>query len=289
MASKSEREWWVKVNIDDLCHDLDRLESTEERGQWLEGFRVGSRGHDPRDTWGAAKMLGYGFGMVCHDEAVIYRDKKVIAGQISADSRREKNGTAQPLKMIPAEHTPNSVRTVLGICSEHNPEQTPEHAPNQPTTNSYQPTASNEKRTAKNEQLPHTPRGGLSVGASDVVGVWNAATKGSGLPSARMVDKRIRLIKTRLKDSGWLSDFTDAVAYIVKSPFHRGDNDRKWVADIDYLLQPGKATQIAEKAKADPLQPSGGKAMVKWGGFDQVDYNQAGKECRKDGNGNFYL
>lgn len=159
MGSKTEREWWVKVNIDDLCHDLDRLESTEERGQWLEGFRVGSRGHDPRDTWGIVKMFGHAFGMVCHDEAVIYRDKKVIAGQISADSRREKNGTAQPLKMIHTEHTPNGVRTVLGICSEHNPEQTPEHAPNQPTTNSYQPTASNEKRTAKNNPPLNPPRG----------------------------------------------------------------------------------------------------------------------------------
>ena len=159
MGSKTEREWWVKVNIDDLCHDLDRLESTEERGQWLEGFRVGSRGHDPRDTWGTAKMLGHAFGMVCHDEAVIYRDKKVIAGQISADSRREKNGTAQPLKMIPAEHTPNSVRTVLGICSEHNPEQTLEHAPNQPTTNSYQPTASIQQQTESNDPPLNPPRG----------------------------------------------------------------------------------------------------------------------------------
>lgn len=159
MGSKAEREWWVKVNIDDLCHDLDRLESTEERGQWLEGFRVGSRGHEPRDTWGQPKMLGHTFGMKCHDEAVIFRDKKVIAGQISADNRREKNGTAQPLKMIPAEHAPNGVRTVFDVCSEHTPEQTAEHASNQPTTNSYQPTTSNQKRTTSNESPLYPPKG----------------------------------------------------------------------------------------------------------------------------------
>lgn len=283
----TDRTFFVRLNLDDMAADIDRLDSTEERGLWLEGFRIGSRGHDKRDEWGFPKLLGHAFGLRCHDEAVIFRDKKVIAGQTSADRRRERNGTAQPsTKSRDSEHCSNGARTVLEHTSEqtpeHHAEQTSEQTPNQPTTNIQQP-------TTINEQHPLTPKGDDSHDSAEIVAAWNDGTKGSGLPSARNTDKRARVIRTRMKEAGWVEDFCAAVAFIAKSPFHRGDSASKWVADIDYLLQAGKATQIAEKAKATPTPSSGGKAVVKWGGFDQVDYEQSNKECRKDEDGNFYL
>lgn len=55
-----------------------------------------------------------------------------------------------------------------------------------------------------------------------------------------------------------MEDFQAACAYVAASPFHLGQNDRGWVATLDYVLQPGKATELAEKATARPTTPQGG-------------------------------
>lgn len=82
-----------------------------------------------------------------------------------------------------------------------------------------------------------------------VVESWNTITSGK-LPKAKLTTKRRDLIRTRVKEDGWLDDFKAACAYVVKSAFHLGQNDRGWVATLDYLLQAGKATELAEKSTA---------------------------------------
>jgi hypothetical protein len=130
-----EREWWVQVNLDDLSHVTAQMETTEERGQWLEGFLVGAQGHPARDSWDGFKRMGFEFGASCHTEAVAFRSSKSAAGKASADARRAKYGSASP----------NSVRAVFEHTSEQEPEQTSEQTPNQPTTNNQQPTTRSEQ------------------------------------------------------------------------------------------------------------------------------------------------
>ena len=141
----TSREWWVQVSLDALSDSLDQLETTEERGQWLEGFRVGSRGHSPRDDWSKFKRMGFDFGVGCHEEAVEFRAKKAGAGKASAEARKAKYGSASP----------NGVRSVFEHNSEHQPEhqleQTTEQTTNQPTANSQQPTASNEQPASSSQ------------------------------------------------------------------------------------------------------------------------------------------
>lgn len=235
-----QRTFFVSVNLDDLSDEMDALDSTEERGLWLEGFKVGSRGHGDREGWHPAKAQGYAFGRGCWEKAEVFRAKKAEAGQASAEARRQKNGTAQPRRD----------RTDSEQCSG----DVPNTARTEPRTDAeliHKPESINQEQETKNEEPhPPTPQGGAAM----VVGEWNAAVEGTPLPKARVTPPRTKTIGTRLKESGWLEDFRAALTYVTKAPWCRGENDRAWIADLDFLLQPGKATQLAEKSRA-PVPP----------------------------------
>lgn len=133
-----QRTFFVSVNLDDLSDEMDALDSTEERGLWLEGFKVGSRGHGDREGWHQAKARGYAFGHVCWEKAEEFRAKKAEAGQASAEKRRQKHGTAQPQRdRTDSEQcsgdVPNTARTEGRTDSEliHNPQSTIQETTNE--------------------------------------------------------------------------------------------------------------------------------------------------------------
>ena len=103
------------------------------------------------------------------------------------------------------------------------------------------------------EQPPVSPKGD-SGKASEVIEIWNETVKAteSRLPLARANGKRIGAIGVRLREVGWLDDFKVAAEFVCRSPWHRGENDSSWVATIDFLLRPGKATELAEKSRVTP-------------------------------------
>ena len=101
------------------------------------------------------------------------------------------------------------------------------------------------------ESLP-MPENLPAMKSAEVVEIWNASTRGK-LPQAKSTLKRQAIIQTRLKESGWIEDFRRACEYLAHSDWHCGANDRKWVATIDFALQYGKATELAEKA--GPVMP----------------------------------
>lgn len=238
----AERTWTVRVNLDDLGAQMLALDDDAERGAWLTGFQVGAAGAPCRDTWSDAKRRGWEFGVSSYNEAMEFRSKKAAAGEASANARRAKTGSAQPPRQD--QNSTGSERCSSGVRT--NLEQDIEHAPNQPTANSQQPTTENEQ-----QQSPPAPQGG----ATEVVDLWNAAVDGSPLPKARVTPTRSKTIATRLKERGWLDDFRASLAYLTTTPWYRGENDRGWIADLDFLLQPGKATQLAEKSRSPVVAP----------------------------------
>lgn len=91
----SDRTFFVRLNLDDMAAEVVGLDSTEERGFWLEGFLVGSRGKDPRENWAPAKVCGHAFGAACFREAEEFRGKQSAKGRASGDARRNRT-TVQP-------------------------------------------------------------------------------------------------------------------------------------------------------------------------------------------------
>lgn len=126
----TDRTFFVRVNLDDMATDLIGLDSTDERGLWLEGFVVGSRGKDCRVDWPAAKLEGHSFGLKCFNEAEEFRDKQSAKGHASADARRNRKATeVQP----DVNHGSTTVQPDVNQTSTH------------PTTNIQQPITNSEK------------------------------------------------------------------------------------------------------------------------------------------------
>jgi hypothetical protein len=81
----------------------------------------------------------------------------------------------------------------------------------------------------------------------DVLRAWNEAASRAGLRRCRGSEKIKKTIRTRLKADGWFAAFSSSVAYAEGSDWTRGQNDRGWVADLDWLLRDGNAEKYADR------------------------------------------
>lgn len=68
-----------------------------------------------------------------------------------------------------------------------------------------------------------------------------------GLAKAQaLTDERKTRIRQRLNECGGLTGWMDAMGKIRASPFLRGDNDRNWKANLDFLLRKSSFTRLME-------------------------------------------
>lgn len=124
------RTFFVRVNMDDMCAELDTLRP-DQHAEWLAGFRAGCRGRIP-GGWDGPRLMGAEFGMSCWEEAEGYRAKQSECGKRSAAVRKQKFGTAIP------EGGSNHATKVVRRSSE--PEPNPSNIQH-PTSNNEQPEA----------------------------------------------------------------------------------------------------------------------------------------------------
>jgi hypothetical protein len=91
---------------------------------------------------------------------------------------------------------------------------------------------------------------------SEVVQTWNATAKALGLPQVLRVEGRRRdAIRARLREAGWLELFRQALEALATSPelaWARGakpmGDGGVFRADLDFMLRPGKAVWMVERA-----------------------------------------
>jgi len=91
----------------------------------------------------------------------------------------------------------------------------------------------------------------------EVVEHWRTVAVKAGLPDVLKgtVEKLRSAMNARLKDPEWLPVFREAVSYAAAHPdggWMRGEGDRRWKVTMEWLLKPGKAEDIAAKARASP-------------------------------------
>lgn len=81
---------------------------------------------------------------------------------------------------------------------------------------------------------------------------WNSLAERLGLPKARTLDAaRRKAIRTRLADGG-LPAWRQALAAVENSPHCRGENDRSWRADLDFVCQAKSWRRLLEGSYAGP-------------------------------------
>lgn len=107
------------------------------------------------------------------------------------------------------------------------------------------PPGSNEPIASSNEDVSAEPTA-KPLSKREVMEAWQERMVPLGFPRiAKMTGQRERMLNARLKDSTldeWLRVF-DA---LERSNFCRGENDRGWKADFDFLLQPKSFTGLLE-------------------------------------------
>lgn len=83
---------------------------------------------------------------------------------------------------------------------------------------------------------------------SEILEAWHQRMVPLGFPAvAKMTAQRERQLTARLKDST-LDEWQRAMDALERSAFCRGENDRGWRADFDFLLQPKSFTKLIEGA-----------------------------------------
>jgi len=93
--------------------------------------------------------------------------------------------------------------------------------------------------------------------AQDLVDLWNATTK-PPLPKCReLTDERRRKIRTRIAKRPSLAEWREAFEALQDSAFCRGENDRGWVADFDYVIKNDTVVaKVLERARARREAPA---------------------------------
>lgn len=81
-----------------------------------------------------------------------------------------------------------------------------------------------------------------------VIEAWNELAERLGLPVVKkLTTARNRQLASRIRQNT-IEDFQTALGAIERSQFLRGENDRGWRADFDFLLQPKSFTKLIEGA-----------------------------------------
>lgn len=79
-----------------------------------------------------------------------------------------------------------------------------------------------------------------------IVDAWQAMAGRAGLPHIRLMTKaREAALRQRIADVG-ATVLLEAVTAVERSAFCRGDNDRGWKADFDFILQQKSLAKLLE-------------------------------------------
>lgn len=257
------RTWNLRLNLDEFNSVCSGISDDHDLAEILRGFIRGINSRLLPEQASPLHGEGFSIGKDARDDAENFRLAQQARGRMGGNPNLSKS---QP----PVNHRLTTAQPPVNQWD--NPTDKPNHNPlsfnplNQKPQTDGSPSdscqnpggfdyddgldaeliISTEKKKTKISKEP-TP-------ADRIIATWNEATKGK-LPEARSTPKRANLIRIRTEEPEWEREFNAACSFVASNSWYLGENDRKWVATIDFLLQAGRATEIAEKANA-PKFPS---------------------------------
>ena len=121
------------------------------------------------------------------------------------------------------------------------------------------PMSTQAEAEAEEESTTPTPSAspsgsGLPPDEEKALALWREIAEPAGLPAVIKLDtKRKASLHARLKDSGWLDLFREAITYASRHPegaWMRGGGTRPWKANLDYFLKPDAVLKTVEQARS---------------------------------------
>lgn len=244
---------WMPFYVGDYLSATTRL-TTEQHGAYvLLLLDYWKNGPPPNDdavlaqivrmslpAWRKAKASLIGFfeakdGQLFHkrvekerQRAEAITDERRKAGKIGATRRW------QAARQTDGKRIANAIDLPLANAQQNDaPSPSPSHGSNEPVASSNEDVSADAAR-------PLTKK--------EVLDAWHERMVPLGFPRiAKMTNDRERKLNARLKDST-LDEWLRAFAALERSAFCRGENDRGWRADFDFLLQPKSFTKLLEGA-----------------------------------------
>lgn len=110
---------------------------------------------------------------------------------------------------------------------------------------------------------------------------WNVLAKSCGLPTAAQItQKRRAAAQARIK-AGLLDRWPEFATALEASRWHRGENDRGWRANVDWLLRPDSWIGLLERAGPAPESADARRSrrldVLTAAVFARVDFGATGK------------
>lgn len=169
--------------------------------------------------------------------------QQLFAGESAreiVDSRRKKDRERKPRKSEEVQGTPGNSEEIVEIRDDLSPLAPPLKSTPDPEKITPPLTPHSEDSSAEPTDQPLT--------AHEIIEGWNDRMVRLGLPAVkRMTPTRQRQLQARIRENS-LEDFHRVFDAIERSAFCRGENDRGWRADFDFMLQPKSWTKLLEGA-----------------------------------------
>lgn len=105
-----------------------------------------------------------------------------------------------------------------------------------------------EQDVTEQDEEKQAPLRVASPPVGELVDVWNGLPHPPFPACHAVTGKRLRAAQARLREVPDIDRWRKAVARLPTSPFLRGENDRGWVATLDWLLRPDTLTKLEEGA-----------------------------------------
>ncbi|MBA3670274.1 MAG: YdaU family protein [Sphingomonas sp.] len=246
----SKADTWMPFYVGDYLSATGRL-TTEQHGAYLlillDCWKNGPPPNDDAvlaalarmslSAWKKAKPALIGFFDVANgffvqkrvekerERAASVTEERSKAGKVGA-AKRWQNGSPKNGKAIA-----NAINLPLANGQQND-------APSQSQCSNEHIASSNEDVSVEPTAQPLTKR--------EVIDAWQDRMVPQGFPAIRkMTGLRERQLRARLRDST-LDEWLQAMAALERSAFCRGENDRGWKADFDFLLQPKSFVKLLE-------------------------------------------
>ena len=245
----SRSDTWMPFYVGDYLSATGRL-TTEQHGAYLLILLdYWKNGPPPNDdavlaalarmspaAWRKAKPALIGFFEVRDGLLIQKRVEKERERTTEITEERSKAGKIGAAKRWQG-HTPKKGKRIANAIDLPLANGKQNDAPSQ-SQGSNEPIAST--NVDGSAEPPLTP--------DEILEAWQARMVPQGFPPVRkMTAQRTRQLRARLRDSTF-EEWQQAMAALERSAFCRGENERGWRADFDFLLQPKSFTKLLEGA-----------------------------------------
>ncbi len=114
-------------------------------------------------------------------------------------------------------------------------------------TNNQQPITNNQEPDLVSSNEDMSSDDDAPVRPQEIIDAWNSMARRVGLSEIKVLNsKRMVSLKARIRECPDVETWSVALQNIERSKFLRGENDRGWKANFDFLLQPSSFTKLIE-------------------------------------------